>query len=68
MSPGDPWLFVMTRSLGMNVGMKTARAQSNNNINNNNNNKKKKKNIVFLRSRAPRGGGPCESQGSYVSL
>ena len=23
----DPWLFVMTRSLGMNVGMTTARTQ-----------------------------------------
>ena len=25
---GDPWLFVMTHSLGMNVGMTTTRAQS----------------------------------------
>ena len=52
MCPGDPWLFVMTCSLGMNVGMTIARAQrskennnddddndDNNNNNNNNNNK-----------------------------
>ena len=30
-SPSDPWSFVMTCSLGIYVGMQTARAQSYNN-------------------------------------
>ena len=30
-SPSDPWSFVMTCSLGIYVGMQTARVQSNNN-------------------------------------
>ena len=30
-SPSDPWSFIMTCSLGIYVGMQTARARSNNN-------------------------------------
>ena len=37
MSPGDPWLYVMTRSLGMNVGMKTAMDDDDNDDDDNNN-------------------------------